>query len=94
MSPLIEKSCIPHAGSHGRVKVRTTAEQAEAKRKEREKKLKIYSETTNRIHEKRKNGDMDKESLSLSEQVLSANPDYLTLWNFRREIFLHMKEEK
>ena len=42
----------------------------------------------------RKNGDMDKESLSLSEQVLSANPDYLTLWNFRREIFLHMKEEK
>lgn len=78
---------------HGRVKVRTTAEQAEAKRKEREKKLKIYSETTNRIHEKRKNGDMDKESLSLSEQVLSANPDYLTLWNFRREIFLHMKEE-
>ena len=37
---------------------------------------------------------MDKESLSLSEQVLSANPDYLTLWNFRREIFLHMKEEK
>ncbi|XP_029188106.2 geranylgeranyl transferase type-2 subunit alpha-like isoform X3 [Acropora millepora] len=79
--------------SHGRVKVRTTAEQAEAKRKEREKKLKIYNETTNRIHEKRKNGDMDKESLSLSEQVLSANPDYLTLWNFRREIFLHMKEE-
>ena len=32
--------------------MRTTAEQAEAKRKEREKKLKIYSETTNRIHEK------------------------------------------
>ncbi|KAK2550991.1 Geranylgeranyl transferase type-2 subunit alpha [Acropora cervicornis] len=78
---------------HGRVKVRTTAEQAEAKRKEREKKLKIYNETTNRIHEKRKNGDMDKESLSLSEQVLSANPDYLTLWNLRREIFLRMKEE-
>lgn len=37
---------------HGRIKVRTTAEQAEAKRKEREKKLKIYAETTSRIYEK------------------------------------------
>lgn len=37
---------------HGRIKVRTTAEQAEAKRKEREKKLKIYKETTSRIYEK------------------------------------------
>ena len=37
---------------HGRIKVRTTAEQAEAKRKEREKKLKIYQETTSRIYEK------------------------------------------
>ena len=37
---------------HGRIKVRTTAEQAEAKRKEREKKLKLYKETTSRIYEK------------------------------------------
>ena len=37
---------------HGRIKVRTTAEQAEAKRKEREKKLKFYTETTSRIYEK------------------------------------------
>ena len=37
---------------HGRIKVRTTAEQAEAKRKEREKKLKFYKETTSRIYEK------------------------------------------
>ncbi|KAL9974647.1 hypothetical protein ACROYT_G011708 [Oculina patagonica] len=78
---------------HGRIKVRTTAEQAEAKRKEREKKLKIYQETTSRIYEKRKNGEMDKESLSLTEQVLAANPDFSTLWNFRREIFLFLKNE-
>jgi len=37
---------------HGRIKVRTTAEQAEAKRKEREKKLKVYKETTSHIYEK------------------------------------------
>ena len=42
----------------------------------------------------RKNGEMDQESLSLTEQVLVANPDFSTLWNFRREIFLLMKDEK
>ena len=42
----------------------------------------------------RKNGEMDQESLSLTEQVLATNPDFSTLWNFRREIFLHMKDEK
>lgn len=78
---------------HGRIKVRTTAEQAEAKRKERDKKLKIYREATDRINEKRKNREMDKEALSLTEQVLGGNPDFSTLWNFRREIFLHMKDD-
>ena len=42
----------------------------------------------------RKNGELDQESLSLTEQVLATNPDFSTLWNFRREIFLHMKDEK
>ena len=46
------------------------------------------------IFYQRKNGEMDKESLSLSEQVLAANPDFSTLWNFRREIFLHNRDEK
>lgn len=34
---------------HGRIKVKTTAEQQEAKRKEREKKLKIYTGATERV---------------------------------------------
>ena len=46
------------------------------------------------IFYQRKNGEMDKESLSLSEQVLAANPDFSTLWNFRREIFLYKRDEK
>ncbi|XP_060587965.1 geranylgeranyl transferase type-2 subunit alpha-like [Ruditapes philippinarum] len=38
---------------HGRVKVKTTAEQQEAKRKEREKKLKLYTGATQMIFSKR-----------------------------------------
>lgn len=37
---------------HGRVKVKTTAEQQEAKRLEREKKLKLYTAATNRVFSK------------------------------------------
>ena len=49
---------------HGRIKVRTTAEQAEAKRKEREKKLKVYKETTSRIYEKVFPGNISRSGMS------------------------------
>ncbi|XP_053218777.1 geranylgeranyl transferase type-2 subunit alpha isoform X2 [Podarcis raffonei] len=78
---------------HGRLKVKTTEEQAEAKRIEREKKLRQYVTATKAIFEKRKLGQLDKEALELTSQILGANPDFATLWNFRREIFLHLQEE-
>ncbi|KAL8177163.1 UNVERIFIED_CONTAM: hypothetical protein K2H54_042732 [Gekko kuhli] len=78
---------------HGRLKVKTTEEQAEAKRLEREKKLCHYVTATKAIFEKRKLGQLDKEALELTSQILGANPDFATLWNFRREIFLHLEEE-
>lgn len=30
-------------------------------------------------------GELDSEMLQLTQRVLSANPDYYTLWNIRRE---------
>lgn len=41
----------------------------------------------------RRLGQLDKEGLELTSQILGANPDFATLWNFRREIFLHLEEE-
>uniref|UniRef100_A0A8C8S1J4 Geranylgeranyl transferase type-2 subunit alpha n=1 Tax=Pelusios castaneus TaxID=367368 RepID=A0A8C8S1J4_9SAUR len=78
---------------HGRLKVKTTEEQAKAKRLEREKKLRQYIAVTTAIFEKRKAGQLDKEALELTNQILGANPDFATLWNFRREIFLHLEKE-
>ncbi|XP_062502519.1 geranylgeranyl transferase type-2 subunit alpha-like [Corticium candelabrum] len=70
---------------HGRVKVKTTEEQAEAKKKERQQKLKKFEELTNTIYRKRGTGELDSDMLQLTQHVLSANPDYYTLWNIRRE---------
>ncbi|KAK9398275.1 geranylgeranyl transferase type-2 subunit alpha [Crotalus adamanteus] len=39
-------------------------------------------------------GQLDKEALELTNQVLSANPDFATLWNFRREIVLRLEKEE
>uniref|UniRef100_A0A2R5LLR0 Geranylgeranyl transferase type-2 subunit alpha n=1 Tax=Ornithodoros turicata TaxID=34597 RepID=A0A2R5LLR0_9ACAR len=72
---------------HGRVKVKTTAEQEEEKRKEREKKLEKYRSASNRIEEKRQRGELDDELLKITGQVLMSNPDDATLWNVRREVF-------
>lgn len=79
---------------HGRVKVKTTAEQQEAKRKEREKKLKLYTGATQMIFSKRKNKEYDGEALKITGEILSMNPDFSTLWNYRKEIFLHFKDNK
>uniref|UniRef100_A0A4W4E314 Geranylgeranyl transferase type-2 subunit alpha n=1 Tax=Electrophorus electricus TaxID=8005 RepID=A0A4W4E314_ELEEL len=79
---------------HGRVKVKSTAQQEEEKRKEREKKLKVYLSARDAVFSKKSNGVLDEEALQLTQQLLSSNPDFATLWNFRREILLHLETEE
>ncbi|KAG5849778.1 hypothetical protein ANANG_G00075310 [Anguilla anguilla] len=76
---------------HGRVKLKSTAQQEEEKKKEREKKLKVYKAARDACFSKRKEGTMDVEALQLTQQLLSSNPDFATLWNYRREILLHQE---
>uniref|UniRef100_A0A8C9TWM4 Geranylgeranyl transferase type-2 subunit alpha n=1 Tax=Scleropages formosus TaxID=113540 RepID=A0A8C9TWM4_SCLFO len=59
--------------------------------KEREKKLKIYLTSRDACFTKRKEGVLDEEVLLLTQQLLSSNPDFATLWNYRREILLHLE---
>lgn len=39
----------------------------------------------------RKEGVFDDEALQLTQQLLSSNPDFATLWNYRREILMHLE---
>uniref|UniRef100_W5K0A0 Geranylgeranyl transferase type-2 subunit alpha n=1 Tax=Astyanax mexicanus TaxID=7994 RepID=W5K0A0_ASTMX len=79
---------------HGRVKVKSTAQQEEEKRKGREKKLKVYLTVRDAIFSKRSNGELDEEALQFTQQLLCSNPDFATLWNYRREILLHLETVK
>ena len=71
---------------HGRVKVRTSEEQAAAKKLEREKKIKKYQSLTDEVYTRREAGSLDEELLRLTEEVLGTNPDHYTMWNVRRDV--------
>ncbi len=36
-------------------------------------------------------GEHDEEALQLTQQLLSSNPDIASLWNYRREVLLHLE---
>jgi len=73
---------------HGRVKVRTTEEERERKKKEQVLKMRAYRAAMTRIQKKRSAGELDDELLGLTVQILQRNPDISTLWNIRRECVL------
>ncbi|BFF90047.1 geranylgeranyl transferase type-2 subunit alpha [Drosophila madeirensis] len=73
---------------HGRVKVRTTEEERERKKKEHALKVRAYRAAMGRILKKRDAGELDDEMLGLTVQILHRNPDVSTLWNIRRECVL------
>lgn len=73
---------------HGRIKTITTEEQKLKQQKINEVKAKEYQEAMGRLLEKRANKEYDDEALAITREVLLNNPDIVTLWNYRREIFL------
>lgn len=74
--------------------MKTSEEQAEAKRLEREQKLKLYQSATQAVFQKRQAGELDESVLELTSQILGANPDFATLWNCRREVLQQLETQK
>lgn len=77
---------------HGRLKVRTSAEEAARKKKEQELKVKAYRAGMAKIHAKRASNELDAEMLTICGQILARNPDVYTLWNIRKECIIKLSE--
>lgn len=75
---------------HGRLKVRTSAEEAIRKKKEHDLKAKAYRNGMDKIFAMRNANLLDANLLELTGKILSVNPDHSTLWNIRRECILKM----
>jgi geranylgeranyl transferase type-2 subunit alpha len=78
---------------HGRLKVRTSAEEAARKKKEQDLKAKAYRIGMDKIFALRTSESFGSELLELTGKILSVNPDLSTLWNIRRECILKMSAE-
>lgn len=84
----ISNSKITLKFQHGRLKVRTSAEEAARKKKEQDQKVKLYRVGMKQIFVKRAAQQFDDEMMSLTAAILGKNPDISTLWNIRRDCIL------
>lgn len=78
---------------HGRLKVRTSAEEALRKKKEQDLKAKAYRIGMDKIIKMREVHQLDSSLLELTGKILSVNPDLTTLWNIRRECILQLTDK-
>lgn len=77
---------------HGRLKVRTSAEEAIRKKKEQDLKAKAYRNGIEKIFSMRNKNELGQQLLDLTEKILSVNPDFSTLWNIRKECIIEMSK--
>lgn len=74
---------------HGRKKV----VQTETEKKVLREKAAAYSAVASAVMDKKQKKDHNEESLLLTEKLLKSNPDFYSLWNFRRHILIHIYPE-
>ncbi|CAG8539603.1 12208_t:CDS:2 [Ambispora leptoticha] len=74
---------------HGRKRVKPSAE-VERQRKEKEAaKIKEYSDLVDACLNKKDSKKFDTEAFNYTTKILSQNPDFYTIWNFRRNILIY-----
>ncbi|KAI9140482.1 hypothetical protein BKA69DRAFT_1175801 [Paraphysoderma sedebokerense] len=73
---------------HGRKK--PTRAQVDAKRLAEISKIKEYQSLCNQALDMRRQAIHNDSSLSITTNLVTLNPDYYTIWNFRREILLSL----
>ncbi|KAG5716262.1 Geranylgeranyl transferase type-2 subunit alpha [Termitomyces sp. T112] len=74
---------------HGVKRIRQSAQVLEAKRLREKAKLDDYLSLTQDVLSRKKSRDWSEEALQLTSRLLQVNPEFYTIWNYRRNIFLN-----
>ncbi|CAH8476492.1 unnamed protein product [Schistosoma turkestanicum] len=75
---------------HGRVKVIQTAEQERARKLKRDQISKEFAEECEKLWACREKNDFSEAQLEKIGSLIETSPDTATLWNYRREIIMHL----
>ncbi|EFA84705.1 protein geranylgeranyltransferase type II [Heterostelium album PN500] len=79
---------------HGVLKVKTSEEKARELKAKEKIKIDEYRSLVNAYTEHRKLNEFNDNSLLVTKKVLEINPEYYTVWNFRRDTINHFATVK
>ncbi|KAK0483203.1 rab-protein geranylgeranyltransferase [Armillaria novae-zelandiae] len=74
---------------HSVKRVRQSKEAIEARKAREQAKIKEFLALNEDILSRKKNKDWSKEALDLTTRMLQINPEFYTMWNYRRNILLN-----
>ncbi|KAK7440205.1 Rab geranylgeranyltransferase [Stygiomarasmius scandens] len=74
---------------HGAKRVRLSKEAIEARKQKEQSKIRDYLALNDDILTRKRNKDYTKEAFNKTTQLLQLNPEFYTVWNYRRLILLH-----
>ncbi|KAF8516926.1 rab-protein geranylgeranyltransferase [Hysterangium stoloniferum] len=72
--------------SHGVKRLKESPEALQARRQREISKIEQYTTLSNQVLGRRHAGDFSEESLDLTKHLLAINPEFYTIWNYRRNI--------
>ncbi|KAG2228636.1 hypothetical protein INT48_007089 [Thamnidium elegans] len=73
---------------HGRKREKTTEEIVKARKLREAGKIKEYNQLVQDCRTKMKDKQYDADAFNLTTKILQSNPDYYTIWNYRRILIL------
>ncbi|KDQ60631.1 hypothetical protein JAAARDRAFT_172668 [Jaapia argillacea MUCL 33604] len=74
---------------HGVKRTRQSREAEEARKLKEQAKLKDYLLLTEDLLSRKKKKDWSKEAFDLATKLLHSNPEFYTIWNYRRNILIN-----
>lgn len=75
--------------SHGVSRTRQSPQDIEARRQKEASKIQEYLDLYNNVMSKKAAKDFSQEAFELTTQLLRANPELYTIWNYRRDILVN-----
>ncbi|KAH7889917.1 rab-protein geranylgeranyltransferase [Phlebopus sp. FC_14] len=70
-------------------RVRQSEAAIQAKKEREKSQIAEYLALTNDLLSRKKNCDWSRDAFDLSQRLLQVNPEFYTIWNYRRKIMLH-----
>eukprot|EP01133_Synstelium_polycarpum_P007478 gene7478-8749_t len=81
-------------GGHGVLKVKTSEEKAKAMKEREILQIAEYRKVVSDYELHKESGELNEAGLAVSKKVLEINPEYYSIWNYRRDLFVHFETVK